>query len=345
MADLHLLPSWNDPWAVLAVLAHANASAKEKHHVVAWCSGPGQELLHAPRVSTGCLGKRWPWDPLALGRWWRVLRLQPWRQVHLWGGLDQSAAATLAMSRHPVVLHVLSAGDLETAHRLHHRSAPMPERIELTRPWYDWAAERLSGWNACPASIVPALPLPHDSLHLPESSSALWGYLHRLVQAEGTLVLSYDDGRSAETTKALLWAADILCSTCSVPVQFCFTGPCRPSAAILRFWSTLRTRRHIGWLPWEIALGQVFARAELLWWNDAEDLTLWLPQAMLERRLPVLGWSPMLDVLRDRFPQAVASVEKDPYALAAATFPLLQRAEPASAGVFVSLEPGSLSSR
>ncbi|GEM_PF-4813069 len=343
MTQIHLLPSWNAPWAVLSALAHVADSPQPAHHVVAWCDGTGRRLLDRPGVSTATLGKRWPWDPLALWRWWRLLARRPGQVVHLWGGLSQGGAATLVAAAGRTVLHVLDAEDLETAFRLEQRGTSAPARIELSRPWYDWAAQRFSRWRSClheassGTGWVAEVPW-HEPLLSPTEKQRL----EQLLAGEGPLVLGYDGGHDPEAIKLLLWAADILCTT-AASLQFCFTSPCPPPAGAIRFWATLRTRDRICWLPWSGVLGSVLPKATLLWWNDPADLTLLLPRKALLQRLPVAGWPATLQGLQREFPGQIARVEKDPYSLASVSLLLLQQGGPSiPPGTLVQLEPGHL---
>ncbi len=342
MTQLHLLPSWNAPWAVLQALAHITASSGQTHHVAAWRGETARELFDLPGVSTMVLGKRWPWDPVALWRWWRLLGLRAGHQVHLWGGLAEGAAATLVAAGDRTTLHVLDAGNLRTLVRLEQRGTASAGWIELPGPWLEWARQRFPRWHDRLGRAVAPSHLPVPSVRHDETLSPLQNRrLERLLAGGGPVVLGYHDGRSREALKRLLWAADILCSTCASPVQFCFTGPRPPDAATVRFWAALRTRRRICWQPWPVALAQVLPKAALLWWNDAEDLTLLLPRAALQRRLPVAGWTRTLEVLRGQFPGQVACVEKDAYSLASVSLPLLRQAESSPRGALVPLELGT----
>ena len=320
MPQLHLLPDWDDSWAVLSLWAHLEHAPPDRHHVVAWHTGSGGGWFSRDGVSTSVLYRRWSWDPIALWRWGRLLRRENWQAVHLWGGWSQGAAPTLAMvSAERVFLHVLRSGDLNALLHLERRAAP-PRQVSLPRPWFEEVRKRLTTWeHRLEATQATWPPFARSEAACRSSSPEVVRRLQRLLAGQGAMVLGYDDGRSLQRTRDLLWAADILCTAWPERLRVCFTGPRPPRSAALRFWDTLRTRQNICWLPWPLVLGEVLPRAQVLWWNDAEDLTLLLPRAAVDRGLAVLGWTGSLAVLDPKPGREVAVLEQDPYALASAT--------------------------
>ncbi len=326
MTQLHLLPHWNDPWAVLSLLAHLEHAPPDRHHAVAWHPGAGRAWFTRSGVSTSVLYRRWSWDPIALWRWWRLLRQTNWDTVHLWGGFSQGAAPTLAMiPAQRVVLHALRGGDLDTVPYLE-RHAPAPREVRLPEAWLQAARRRFAAWKEylmATQAPWPVLPEPVEPTWV--SSPDQMRQLQRLLAAPGAVVLCYDDGRTLRGTKSLLWAADILCTTWPERLHVCFTGPRSLHPAAVQFWATLRTRQRICWLPWPLVFREVFPRASVLWWNDADDLPLLLPRAALGQGVAVLGWSASLFPLQTAASQSVRITEHDPYALASATHAVLEQ--------------------